>query len=347
MRPPKRVTIRDVAATAGVSHQTVSRVLNDRPDVADETRQRVWQVIDDLRYQPSAIARSLTHQRSLTLGVVTAGLTFVGPSRTLNGIAAQAEEMGYMLLLKELPRFNLEDVRPLLKSLLSHQVDGIIWAVAEVGNNREWLDSEPHGFTVPTVFLTMESRPDLHIVSIDNYSGGRVATEHLLEHGCRHIGHITGPLDWWEARQRMAGWRDALIAAGIEVSDEHWEAGNWSSASGDQGVRRLLERYPTMDGVFVGNDQMALGVLLALCQKGLRSPQDLAIVGFDDVPEAPYYCPPLSTISQDQQLVGRVAVRELVHIIEARQQGQADMEPRTISLEPALIVRESSASARG
>jgi LacI family transcriptional regulator len=134
-----RVTIKQVAREAGVSTQTVSRVINDRPDVAPETRQRILEVIERLGYQPSALARSLIRRRSHTLGVAIAGLKFLGPSRTLSGITEQAEAMGYALLLKELLDFDTDEVASPLSALLSRQVDGIIWAVAEVGNNRDWL----------------------------------------------------------------------------------------------------------------------------------------------------------------------------------------------------------------
>jgi LacI family transcriptional regulator len=317
-------------------------VINDRPDVAEETRRRVWHVIEELGYQPSAIARSLIRQRSFTLGVVIAGLKYVGPSRTLNGITKQSEEMGYTLLLKELPRFDTNDVEPLLNSLRARQVDGIIWAVPEVGSNRDWLHSQPPELPIPMIFLTMQTRSDLFIVSVDNYTGGRTATEHLLAQGYQHIGHISGPLDWWEARQRKAGWQDALSEAGIQVADHHWESGNWSSASGEQAIRKLLDGYPEMEAVFVGNDQMALSVLQVACQKDFQVPQDLAVVGFDGIPEAAYYWPPLTTVHQDQQKLGCTAVRELVQIIEASQKDEAVIEPKTISLQPKLIVRESS-----
>ena len=338
----KKVTIRDVAAAAGVSHQTVSRVINNRPDVAEETRRRVRQVIEELRYQPSAIARSLIQQRSFTLGVVIAGLKYVGPSRTLNGITKQAEEMDYTLLLKELPRFDTNDVQPLLNSLRARQVDGIIWAVPEIGSNRDWLQSQPPEFPIPMFFLAMQTRSDLFIVSVDNYTGGRIATEHLLEQGYRHIGHISGPLDWWEARQRKAGWQDALFERGIQVADHHWESGNWSSASGERAIRKLLDGYPEMEAVFVANDQMALSVLQVACQRGFQVPQDLAVVGFDGIPETAYYWPPLTTVYHDQQKLGGTAVRELVQIIEASQQDKAVIEPKTILLQPELIARESS-----
>jgi LacI family transcriptional regulator len=338
----ERITIRDVAVAAGVSHQTVSRVLNDRPDVAEKTRQRVLQVIEELEYQPSAIARSLTKQRTLTLGVVTAGLDYVGPSRTLNGITEQTERMGYALLLKELPRFDTEDLEPLFKSLLTRRIDGIIWAVAEVGDNRAWLQEQLDRLSVPIIFLTMQARPGVPIVAVDNYAGGCMATKHLLEQGHRNIGHITGPLDWWEARQRKAGWRDTLQAAGMPEADLHSEEGDWSSASGERAIGRLLTNYPEMDAVFVGNDQMALSVLQMACRRGIEVPQDLAVVGFDGLPETAHYWPPLTTVYQDQQLLGRTAVEELVRMIESDGKSGNGIKHKAILLQPELIVRASS-----
>lgn len=338
----QKVTIRDVAAAAGVSHQTVSRVINDRPDVAAETRRRVWQVIKELNYQPSDIARSLIRQRSYTLGVVTAGLKYIGPSRTLNGITKKAEEMGYTLLLKELSNFDDNDIQPLLNALAARQVDGIIWAAPEIGNNRDWLQDPPPGFSVPMIFLTMQARPGLSVVAMDNYGGGCLATGHLLEQGYRHIGHISGPLDWWEARQRKAGWQDTLHEAGLPAAEHHWQTGNWSAASGEQAIRQLLAGYPQMDAVFVANDQMALSVLQTACRRGFRVPHDLAVVGFDGIAESAYYWPPLTTVYQNQRELGCTAVRELVRAIEANHQEGEPAQPAAITLDPELIVRESS-----
>jgi LacI family transcriptional regulator len=250
--------------------------------------------------------------------------------------------MGYVLLLKELPDFDAHDPQPALESLIARHIDGIIWAVPEVGDNRTWLDDQLADLPVPIIFITMQARPGLPVVGIDNYAGGRIAIEHLLEQGYHNIGHISGPLNWWEARQRKAGWQDALLAAGIQMADLHVEEGDWSSAGGEKALNRLLTNYPEMDALFVGNDQMALAVLQAASRQSLRVPQDLAVVGFDGLPETAHYWPPLTTIYQDQRNLGKTAVRELVRAIEASRPGQPEFTPQPIYIRPELITRESS-----
>ena len=337
-----RATIKQVASAAGVSTQTVSRVINERPDVSPDTRKRVQNVIENLGYQPSALARSLISQRSYTLGVVTAGLRYIGPSRTLSGITSAAEEFGYSLLLKEQSRFEANNVAPIFQELISRHVDGIIWAVPQVGENRNWVNKQSSGLSLPIVYLTMEPQENISVVSTNNYLGGRLAMSHLFEQGYQHIGHISGPLDWWEARQRMAAWKDALKEARLEIRDTFWVEGNWSPASGAQAVERLFQQYPEMDAIFVANDQMALSVLQAACQKKLRVPEDLGVVGFDNIPESAFFWPPLTTIQIDQYSVGKVAVEEMVKIIEAGWQEQEPSEPKSIMLTPTLVVRQSS-----
>ena len=342
---PKRPTIKEVAKAAGVSTQTVSRVINDRPDVAPETRDRIHRTIAELGYQPSALARSLIQKRSYTLGVVTAGLKYIGPSRTLNGITQQAEQSGYTLLLKELSSFDAENTLPQIQALLSHHVDGIVWAVPQVGDNHRWIETSLSEVPVPMVFLATEARAGLTVVNYDNFTGGRSATEHLLQQGYRHIGHIAGPLDWWESRERKAGWKAALAAAGIVALETHSTEGNWSSASGDIAFRQLLEQYPEMDGVFVGNDQMALSVLQIASQQGIAVPAALGVVGFDGIAESPYYSPPLTTVVQDQILLGSTVVMEIVRRIEEERAGDGRTGARSIVLTPELEVRSSSSRA--
>jgi LacI family transcriptional regulator len=337
-----RATIKEVASVAGVSTQTVSRVINERPDVSPETRKRVQDVIKKLSYQPSALARSLISQRSHTLGVVTAGLRHLGPSRTLSGITSAAEEAGYSLLLKELPSYDTEDITPIFQAFLSQHVDGIIWAVPEVGENRNWVNNPPADIDVPLVYITMETRNNLSIVSIDNYLGGRMAMSHLLEQGYRQIGHISGPLDWWEARQRMAAWKDALKEAGLEPNDGHFVEGNWSSASGALAIEKLCDQFPDMDAIFVANDQMALGAMHYFSENKIRIPQDMGIVGFDNIAESAFFSPALTTVQQDQHNVAKIAVAQVIKIIESGWQGLDPVTLESIVIAPTLIVRQSS-----
>jgi LacI family transcriptional regulator len=341
MNTNRRATMKQVARAAGVSTQTVSRVINNRPDVAKETRQRVQEVIKELDYHPSALARSLISQRSYTLGVVTAGLKFLGPSRTLNGIASMAEELKYDLLLEELPRFDTEDIKPLLQDLVAHHVDGIVWAVPEVGDNRRWVDEILMDVPVPVVFLTMQARARVSTVSVDNYAGGVLATRHLLEQGRRHIGHISGPLDWWEARQRKQAWQETLQKAGIRTTDNQWAEGNWSSASGETVFEQLLQSFPEMDAVFVANDQMALAVLHITNCRGLNVPRDLAVVGFDNFAESAYFWPALTTINHNHHELGCRAVQEVVKQVEASYLNEK-IESQTVLLSTELVVRQSS-----
>jgi LacI family transcriptional regulator len=342
MSARKQVTIRQVAAAAGVSTQTVSRVVNDHPDVADETRMRVQQVIAKLGYRPNAIARSLIHRRSHTLGVVATGLDYFGPSRALVGIEKQTRALGYSLLLDLLHHPEVEDVDQLLNRLLSHQVDGIIWAVPEIGNNRVWLQKlRPH-LAAPMIFLTTQSRLEWATASIDNRRGGYLATQHLLDQGYRDIGIVLGPWTWWEVRQRQLGWREALQEAGMSIEDRQIEEGDWSAASGEMAMESLLEKFTQMDAVFVCNDQMALGVLKAARRSGRRVPEDLGVVGFDNIPEADFFGPALTTVDQPLIELGCVAVEELSRMIEAAHDKLPAIQPQSILLQTRLVIRESS-----
>jgi len=342
MPPNKRVTIKEVAKIAGVSIQTVSRVINEHPDVASETRLRVLSVITDLDYHPSALARSLIHQRSYTLGVLTAGLKFIGPSFTLNGITVAAEEMNYAVLLEELPGFHDNRSAHRLESLLARHVDGIIWAIPEIGNNRDWLGKDTVSLPVPIVFLTMQPRPDVTCVSFDNFHGGLMATQHLIDAGYQQIGHIAGPLDWWEARQRKAGWEQALEANGRKIQEAMWVEGNWSSASGEQAFLQLLSQHKHLDAVFVANDQMAYSVYHVAARKGIRIPEDLGLVGFDGLAETAYLWPPLTTIYQNLNLLGRTAVEYVVSAIDSQLSSGGDRAGESVIFQPELLRRASS-----
>jgi LacI family transcriptional regulator len=340
----EKLTIKQVADAAGVSVMTVSRVLNNRPDVSSATRKRIQQLIDELGYAPNMMASSLRQGRSNTLGVVATGIEYFGPSRALAGIEQEAEALGYSLLLNLLHYPESNHGEDLLDSMLSRQVEGIVWAVPEIGSNREWLCEKVLGIATPVIFLNMQPREHSMVSAVDNYAGGRLATEHLLNQGTKQVGIITGPLTWWEARQRAQGWRDALQDAGIKAHDTMSVEGDWMAASGEVGLNKLLEQWPTLDAVFASNDQMALGALQAARKAGRQVPNDLAIVGFDDIPEAAYFFPSLTTVRQDLAQVGQKAILLLDRILEARRD-EKEVEPEVLWVAPELIVRESSIRA--
>lgn len=337
----KVITIKDVAKAAGVSSMTVSRVLNDRPDVSPATRRKVQGVIKQLGYSPSEIARSLSHGRSRTVGVISSGLEFYGPSRTLVGIEKQADELGYSLMVRLLHNPLNSPGKRALDELIANQVAGIIWAVAEIGDQRDWLYEQPGKLGTPIVFLSMKPRPETSLVTVDNHLGGKLATSHLLDQGYQKIGHISGPKDWWEARQREAGWQEVLHKAGHDNLDSLKHSGDWSAASGYTAMIKLLDCRPDIEAVFVGNDSMALGALQAATSSGRSVPHDLAIVGFDDIPESAYFSPSLTTVSQGLLDVGCKAVTLLNQHLLARRD---EMPPVTevVMMEPQLIIRHSS-----
>ena len=337
----KRVTIKDVAQAAGVSTQTVSRVMNKFSYVSGETRQRVESVVEQLGYRPSTLARSLSQQRSYTLGVVTFGLKYIGPARTLNGVADKADELGYMLLMKELDNFNTNRIDDVIDSLLARQVDGIVWVAPEIGDNHTWVEERMNKIPVPVLFLAMQPRNGISSVATDNYHGAVLAIQHLLDCGRKKIGHISGPLSWWEADERKRGWYEMLNNAGFITSENQCAEGNWSSSSGEQAFIQLLESFPEMDGVFVANDQMALSVLREAYRRGIRVPEELAVIGFDNIPESAYFHPSLTTIAQDLQLLGEQAVQNIVEMIQARQENRPSTA-RSIFIQPTLVIREST-----
>lgn len=342
MRKKKKPTICEVAEMAGVSRQTVSRVLNNHPDVAEETRNKILEVMRRLEYRPNAVARSLIKQTTNSIGLVTAGLEFIGPSVTMSGITKKAEQLGYGVYVKELPRFNPENIQYIIDWFLTRQVDGIIWAVPEIGDNRSWIDDFMDQIEVPIIFLTAADRLNVSTVVIDNYQGAKIATDHIISRGKKKIAHISGPLDWWESKQRFLGWQDALMKEGIKPNENMVAEGNWSSKSGKKAFDQLLCSFPEMDAIFVANDQMALAVLHTACEKGINIPKDLLVVGFDNIPESEYFYPSLTTVSQDLLSLGSLAVEELIYLIRAKNLKQTTSKHNYRILQPSLIIRKSS-----
>jgi LacI family transcriptional regulator len=335
------VTLQDVAARAGVSPKSVSRVVNHQGEISDATRNRIQTAIDELGYRPNSVARSLLRQRTNTLAAVAWGIEYFGPSRTITGIEQQAEELGYSVFLTLVREPERQAHDEILDALLSRRVDGIIWAVPEVGENRRWVSGEWLRQLPPIAFLSMHPVAGIHVVAVDNRKGGRTATNHLLEQGRRAIGTITGPMAWWEARERYEGWREALESSD-GPSQRLAAESNWSAAGGERAMRELLEREPELDGVFAASDQIALGALRAIERAGRRVPQDVAIVGFDNIPESEYFRPALTTVQQGLVEAGRAAVTAVHEMIRGSDEEALAPTEWVTTIEPELIVRSSA-----
>ena len=339
------MTIKDVAQAAGVSAQTVSRVLNNRPDVAPETHDRVQRIIADTGFAPNMVARSLIQGRSHILGVVAYGLEYFGPSRTLTGIEEQAADMGYATSLSLIHQPETADVDMVINGLVGRQVDGIIWAIPEVGGNRAWSHERGLDLQVPfTLVGGMAGQASLPSIGIDNRAIGRIATEHLISGGAGHIAIVTGPLQWWEARERLEGWRATLDVHGYGERDRAVVEGDWGAASGERALARLMAELPEVDAIFASNDQMAIGVLYGAHRMGRRVPDDLAVVGADDIPESSHFWPSLTTVHQPLRDAGALAVVQIdASICDKRRRGERDPEPPAVTLlDPRLVVRNSS-----
>jgi DNA-binding LacI/PurR family transcriptional regulator len=335
----------DVARVVGVSHQTVSRVLSGHPNVRDETRAEVQRAIEQLGYRRNSSARALVTRRTRTLGVVACNPTLFGPASTLFGLEEAARDEGYMISTVTLRRHTPQALAEAVDHLSDWGVEGVVVIVPQ----REAVASLER-MRPPFPMVTVEGGHDLDLpcVSVDQELGGRLVTGHLLAAGHRTVWHVAGPQDWLEAEARLAGWRAALEEAGAEVPPPL--IGDWTPLSGYRAGQELAGRVaaagarrgasPEVSAVFVANDQMALGVLRAFREAGLPVPGRVAIAGFDDIPEAEFFAPPLTTIRQDFATVGRASIRLLLDRLENTPRA-TDTAERVV-IEPRLIVRAST-----
>jgi DNA-binding LacI/PurR family transcriptional regulator len=327
---PRAVVMADVAKLAGVSLQTVSRVINDSPHVSAATRQRVEDAMRKLEYRPNSVARALVTGRSKTLGVVSFDTTLFGPASTLFGIERAAHDADYFVSIVSLRSLTRSSVLSAVERLRAQGVDGIL-VIAPQESATQALLHLPEDVPVVAAEAGPEAVP---LVAIDQVEGARLATAHLLELGHRTVWHVSGPPDWLEAQQRVHGWRSTLEAAG--AAPPPVLAGDWSAHAGHELGRRLADN-PDVTAVFVANDQMALGVLRSLHEAGRRIPGDISVVGFDDIPEAGYFTPPLTTVRQNFNEMGR---RSLLLLLEQLESGVRT--PRRETVAPELIVRAST-----
>ncbi|RMI09349.1 LacI family DNA-binding transcriptional regulator [Cellulomonas triticagri] len=325
----------DVAVLAGVSHQTVSRVLNDHPSVRPETRERVLAAIAELGYRRNSAARALVTRRSGALGVVATSSAHHGPASTLLGLERAAREVGYFLSVATIDRFDAGTLRGALDHFLDQAVEGI----AVIAPQVDVADALAE-FAAPVPVVTVTSggvvagagAGRVVSVGVDQRAGARDATRHLLDLGHREVLHLAGPQDWFDARERLAGWREADAGAPDPVVVD------WEAESGyREGLRLVDAGLPS--AVLAANDQVALGLLRAFWERGVRVPDDVSVVGFDDVAGSAFFVPPLTTVRQDFPALGRSAIDALVRVI-----GGEEVAPTL--LPASLVVRGSSGVPR-
>jgi DNA-binding LacI/PurR family transcriptional regulator len=308
-RPPRTANIFDVARLAGVSHQTVSRVVNDIPNVRPATRERVQDAIRQLRYRPSTAARALVTKRSRTIGLITTGRPDYGPSSTVLGFNDAARQARYNVSIASMAEADPGSVRASVEQLLGQNVE----AVVLIAGHRGALDAmRAIELGVPLLAVESSGRAGFHSVSIDQFGGARAATDYLVSLGHRSILHVAGPADSMDAEERARGWRASLSAHGLVAREPL--VSDWSPRSGYL-LGAQLANAGGFSAVFAGNDQLALGLLHAFAEAGLSVPGDVSVVGFDDIPEAEHFTPPLTTVRQDFGALGREVLDAVVDIL--------------------------------
>jgi LacI family transcriptional regulator len=342
MRKP---TIRDVAARAGVSHQTVSRVLNDHESVAEATRERVLAAIEELSYVPNPSARGLSSNRTHTLGMVSSDISDYFFAQAVAGAEVEARRHGFFLIIGSVEEEAEEDERAYLRLMLQRHVEGLIIAWPKLrpegDNHRRLLASR-----LP--FVVVASEVELlgaSVVDVDNRRGGFDATSLLIREGHRAIATITGPLEWPSARARLGGYRDALRTWGLAEDASLVETSpDWGLASGQVAAARLLERNKPFTAIFAQSDLSALGAITELRTRGIAVPEEVSVVGYDDLPIASFVDPPLTTVHQPMREVGSLAVSLLLDEI-ARARSGSEREPGRHLLPAHPVVRGSVARA--
>lgn len=325
----QRPSIYDVAKHAGVSHMTVSRVLNGHPNIRDSTRDRVNRAIEEMNYTRSSIARALATRRAMRIGVVVDSSVQFGPSSTLRALEAAARDAGYAISVYSMPEGE-SVIDEGIEELVTEGVD----ALCAIAPRLSSLDAlRQHASALPTLVIKSEADPDMHTAAVDQRAGASLAVTHLIEFGHRSIAHLAGPLDWFDARARAEGWRSALAEAGLDVPEP--TIGDWTSDSGY--IYGKTHDFEGITAIFAANDQMALGVIHGLSERGIRVPDDISVVGFDNLPDARHFLPPLTTVRQDFTALGTLALQLIKDAIE----GDRAVEHDTIA--PDLVVRASTA----
>ncbi len=326
------VTIRDVAALAGVSHQTVSRVINGNDRVSSRTRQKVEAAISDLEYQPNAIARDMALGRSHTFACLSPNLTDYTLASIIEGAAAEAFQHGYYLITASAP--DDETFSALIDQLISsRRAAGLIVLNPYADGRHAHIPKN-----VPAVFVGARPRDNpISSVALDDETAGRTAAQHLIDLGHRQIATLTGPIEEDCAQDRLAGYRQALQSAGLQSNTKLIKEGDWSATAGYFAAHQWIKEKASFTALFAQNDRMAVGAIHALRELGKRVPEDVSVIGFDDMPLASYFDPPLTTMRQDMYGIGKQAAELMVHTVKG-----IHRPPQHLKLPAKLIIRQST-----
>lgn len=328
---PNKANIYDVARLAKVSHQTVSRVLNNNSSIKPETRARVQRAMESLGYRPSLAARALASSKTKMLGILSSDTDFTGPAAMVHFMERAARGAGFFVVTVGVDPTNSESVKDGIEHLMNLGIEGLAIVTPQV-EAIEQVRAEVVG--IPVVTIDSMYRMDDMSVSVDNFAGGAAATQHLLSLGHRNILHVSGPKGWFESTTRASGYTATMLSANLlpQVIDGDWEL----STGYEIGLKLdILEREIT--GVFLANDRMALGFLHAMREREISVPEDLSVVGFDDLEESGYSWPPLTTIKQDFRVLGNRAMSLLLEEIAGKATKKLDR------IVPELVVRKSTA----
>jgi DNA-binding LacI/PurR family transcriptional regulator len=336
--PPRRATIRDVASHAGVSHQTVSRVINGNPNVAELTREKVLATISTLGYVPSPMARGLISNRTHSIGIVAEDISDQTFARWVAGAERAARARGYYLMIGSVEPE--DDERGYLRLMLERRVEGLLLARPSVLVAMSEL--EPVMAAGVPIVSVGTSYPGGIAVDVDNRQGGYDATTHLIEHGHRAIATILGPADWPSTAARQEGYRAALHDAGIPYDESLVaQAGGWGLESGSAAAAVLRQAGTEYTALFAHSDLIAFGAMRELRLAGLSVPEDVSVVGYDDLPVAEYVDPPLTTVHQPMEELGALAATLLLDQLA----GDGSPQERMRLLPAQLVPRESVAAA--
>lgn len=333
----KPTTLNDVAALAGVSYQTVSRVLNNSGSVSEKTLKKVHQAMTELNYTPNRVAQQLAGKQTFSIGLATTELSLQAPSQIASSIKKRANYFGYQVMIAMAEDTALETVRSAVNELLSQRVDGLIINIPLTHEQVQVIDEISH--PTPVIFMDISPNQQVFSTMLDANMATQLGVKHLFELGHKNIALINGPSSSISANLRYQGWITHLNHYGLTPSCVY--EGDWSAASGFEITEKMLHEFPQTTAILVANDQMALGVLHALHKGGIQIPAEMSVIGYDDTEDSANYFPPLTTIKQDFKQLGCSSVEMLIQALSDK-----SLTQKACVLSPSLVTRQTTSSYR-